>query len=153
MRTAIPAAFAIAMQGSTAPAASLPRRRADEWFIVSRWSGYLTIARTGTATVPAAAAPLGLAPRATMLGVLAWEAPTGTECVFLLARRPPHALPLAGSFMPAAGVAWITAGGGRLHLLALGRHLRLAGPARAVRSPPWRLDAEQRDWVGEAAEG
>lgn len=140
------------MQGSTAAAASLPRRRADEWFIVSRWSGYLTIARTGTSTVPATAAPLGLEPRATMLGVLAWEAPAGGECVFLLARCLRRSPPVAGDFTPTAGLAWITAGHGRLRLFAIGRHLRLAGRSRAACPAAWRLDAEQRDWVGQAVE-
>jgi len=176
MRHRIPRGFVVAMRGSIIVAEDTtpfrPGPRQPEWLIVSRWGDdaeHLTIACTGTEPGETATAPIGLTPRTTILGVLAWEHPAAAEAVFLLMRRQPKDMPLAGEFLPAEGFARITIGatGGVLRLAAAGRNARLGSqrmPLGAPGSPDdapantngrrhaWRIIGDRRPWLGEVVE-
>lgn len=134
----IPEGFVVAMRASIALACEGPPFRPDkrltDWLIVSRWgvgAEYLTIAFSGVPTGDAEAAPIGLEPQATVLGRLAWEDPASAESIFILLRKRPPGIPLAGEFMPVEGFARVArnSGNGALRLAAAGRHARCGGRA------------------------
>lgn len=123
---------------------------APAWLILARWGTggiWLSVAEAteagrGPNGGPADTAPPGLHPCTTWFGSLASE--TDTEgAIFLLAREPPEAFPLAGRFRPAEGFARLERGAGGLRLTLLAR-----GVART-----WHLRAEQRPWFGACLDG
>jgi hypothetical protein len=127
----IPEGFVVAMRASVALACEgppfRPDRRLTDWLIVSRWgvgAEYLTIAFSGVPAGDAEAAPVGLEPQATVLGRLAWEDQASAESIFILLRKRPPGIPLAGEFIPIEGFARVArnSGNGALRLAAAGRH-------------------------------
>jgi hypothetical protein len=106
-------------------------------------------------------APQGLHPRRTWFGVLGPELPTGQdEAVFLLNRRLPTGLRVAGLFTPAEGYIRLRqAEDGRLQLVAVARELGGTDDSPGPSSPSlptaehdshaWMLTAEHRPWAGE----
>ncbi len=166
----IPGSFVAAMRAhiAIAPYEAPFRSAADrtEWILVSRWGvdgQHLTIAQTGVAAPGDAGTPDGLQPKATFFGVLAWEEPGDGASVFLLVRRLPAQISVAGIFLPTDGFARISGDPGSLRLSAGGRYAHLAGmeaghevrgdvpcpPPGAHGAESWRFEAEQVRWMGE----
>ena len=161
--------FVIAMAANIDFAAcSLPSRildRSAEYLIASRWGGegeFLAVSRTGRPCRPADAAPIGLTPQATWLGLLLSEESDYSESRFLLLRQLPAGMVLAGRFVPADGYLRLSRAAPWLHLRAEGRHADCADRSacalhrrgRAARAAPsaltaWHVEANRLPWHGE----
>ena len=173
----IPKGFVLAMRASVSFALygtpHLLRACGPAWILVSRWgnSGELmTLSWTGAGVEPGdAAAPPDLAPRLTCLGLLMVGPDARPGCDFLLTRRQPGRIPVAGTFLPCEGYACLEARESGLHLTATGRHggrgrrtsrLPAASPCAATGCMPdaatphaWRLSAQAGRWIGEVGPG
>jgi hypothetical protein len=82
------------------------RKSRKEWLIVARWGAqgeYLTIGLTHSTPDATSAAPVGLTPRRTFLGIRVSGADPGDDGPFLLANSLPLDIPVAGTFIPAQG--------------------------------------------------
>jgi hypothetical protein len=140
--TADPVGFVVAMRARLERAGADPRR---EWLIVSRWGAdgrYLSLSCCAAPAPDGGLAPLGLAPRSTALGVLLQWPMARTPC-FLLVRRLPPGMVLAGRFVPMDGYVRLGERAGGLHLMAEGRH------ARPRAAGAWRLRGIRAPWSGE----
>jgi hypothetical protein len=161
--------FVIAMAANVALAEyarpTVTGRRIRKWMIVSRLgtdNEYLTISTAGAIAGGSDQAPLGLVPINTMLGILL-SAEEADESIFLLVRKLPAAMQVAGSFFPSDGYARIHGRGHALRLRSSGRHSHSVGrqDGREIRqdvpdpSPnakwtmAWHLDGVRRPWTGE----
>ncbi len=81
--------------------------RLAEWIIVSTWgrSGdYLSLSRTNVAVASEDAAPPGLQPTATHLGILLAPGQDDSEAEYLLVRHRPPNVPVGGVFYPSDGL-------------------------------------------------
>lgn len=142
------------------------KNRANDWLIVSRWgldAEYLTISRTETPSAVRNGAPIGLTPRATFFGLLSPVHPAGVDSLFLLVRRLPPGITVAGAFLPSDGFACLSGAGKPQLLAAAGRYAHSLGHTGAgelrgdVPDPPpaadhalaWHMTAERRPWIGE----
>jgi hypothetical protein len=159
--------FVIAMAANIEFAAcALPSRilhRTAEFLIVSRWGDdgeFLSVSRTGAASGSADDAPIGLSPVSTWVGLLLSEEAGETESRFLLLRRLPEGLLVAGSFIPAEGYLRLTRDIATLHLKAEGRHAdcldrQISAQDDAADEPrpsaaiAWHIAAVRRPWSGE----
>ncbi|MEM7695234.1 MAG: hypothetical protein AAF318_12350 [Pseudomonadota bacterium] len=138
--------------------------RGAEWLIVER-VGALGEVLFVSDTAPCngltqGAAPPGLAPKHTLVALLAEDDETPK---FLIVRQRPAALPTPGLFFPADGCVRLTGHHGRLGLRAFGRHAHSRGtrsgatvlidvpdPAPAAEGAVnWHFEAEQRPWPAE----
>lgn len=165
--------FVVAMAASIGLACydrpSIIRRTIERWLIVSRWGPfgeYLTISTTrDRCDVPASAAPDGLAPLSTALGILLPGGDGPGEAAFLLVRHLPPALRIAGVFFPADGYVRIARADPYPSLVGDGRHAHSRGrrdgaiirhdvpdPAPGCRGAvAWHLRACRRPWTGEVS--
>jgi len=142
--------------------------RLAEWIIVSTWgrSGdYLSLSRTNVAVASEAAAPPGLQPTATHLGILLAPGQDDSEAEYLLVRHRPPNVPVGGVFYPSDGYVRVLRNGGTLSLIARGRYAHCHGvwdgqpivcdvPNPAPGSGmahAWHLTASRRPWIGEFA--
>jgi len=147
-----------------------PGPRLAEWIIVSTWgrSGdYLSLSRTNVAVAGMDAAPPGLQPAATHLGILLAPGPDAAEAdaEYLLVRHRPPDVPVGGVFHPSDGFVRVLRAGGPLRLIARGRYAHCHGmwegrpivcdvPNPAPGSEmahAWHLTATRRPWIGEFA--
>jgi hypothetical protein len=142
-------------------------RTRREWLVVARWGvqgEFLTLSSTRSPPpLGRAAAPIGLSPRCTCLGILAAEDPADGASSFILVRRLPAGVVVAGTFAPADGFVRVLGDGPTLSLSGAARHARCigwSGPASACTDGPdpvlqshspaaWHIDAQRRPWVGE----
>src|SRR5882672_2116535 len=79
------------------------RARSREWIVVSRWGGegeYLSVSTAGLCAQDTNAAPGGLKPCKTLLGLLVSESEDEPTSTFLLVRQPLRSVHLAGTFFP-----------------------------------------------------
>lgn len=142
--------------------------RLAEWIIVSTWgrsSDYLSLSRTNVAVASADAAPPGLQPVATHLGILLAAGPDDTEAEYLLVRHRPPNVPVGGVFYPSDGFVRILRQSGTLCVIARGRYAHCHGiwegqpMVSDVPNPApgsgmahaWHLTANRRPWIGEFA--
>jgi hypothetical protein len=172
-RMMVPEGFVVAMLGSLSLAPyGAPFRiatAATEWLIICRWGldgEYLSIARAEAADTTTTAAPAGLRPRATFLGLrLADNGAEGSS--FLLVRHLPPGLTVAGVFHPTDGIARLTGPATALRLEASGRYAHLRGerqvealreevradvpdpPEGAPEATAWSLSGRRLPWIGE----
>src|SRR5664279_5344121 len=140
--------------------------RLTEWIIVSTWgrSGdYLSLSRTKVPVASADAAPPGLQPAATHLGILVGNSSDDSEADYLLVRHRPPNVPVGGVFHPSDGFVRVLRQGGTLRLVARGRYAHCHGmwegqpivcdvPHPAPGSEmahAWHLTATRRPWIGE----
>lgn len=108
------------------PSRILRTRR--EWLIVSRWGldgDYLALSSTRLTPDAISPAPIGLTPRSTSLGVLLSDRDEAGVATFLLVRRLPEDVTVAGTFFPADGF---------VRLYGPIEHLRLTASARYAHS-------------------
>jgi hypothetical protein len=139
-----------------------------EWIIVSTWgrSGdFLSLSRTNVAVASDDAAPPGLQPAATHLGILLAPGLDDFEAEYLLVRHRPPNVPVGGVFHPSDGFVRIQRQAGALCLIARGRYAHCHGrwegqpvvcdvPNPAPGSEmahAWHLTATRRPWIGEFA--
>jgi hypothetical protein len=139
-------------------------RTLRKWLIVSRCgpsAEFLTISNTRGPPFADQAAPIGLTPAITAVGILSSE--QAGESTFLLLRQRPSDLSIAGEFFPAEGYVRIHGASGTLGLQGGGRHAHSVGradgvvfrtdvpnPAPSARDAlAWRIDAVRRAWSGE----
>lgn len=138
--------------------------RREEWIIVSSWGDdaeFLTIATTGTEAAGDGAAPHGLQPHSTFLGVLLSRGPAGTDDIYLLVRHLPDGISVAGVFFPADGYARVERGepmrlvaaGRQAHSVGqvAGRELRVDVPHPAphdTAATAWHISGTERSWMG-----
>ena len=140
-------------------------RRVKRWLIVSRLGAdgeHITVSDTGVPVEDVGAAPIGLSPTNTLVGVLVSRARNG-DCTFLFGRQRPEALLIAGTFFPADGYVRLQARNDVLRLSAEGRHAHSRGrrdgkeilhdvahPAPdAELAQAWRIKAIRRPWQGD----
>ncbi len=140
----------------------------SEWIIVSSWGGngeFLSLARTNIAVVDQAAAPRGLQPTTTHLGILLARSAAGSpeETDYLLVRNRPADVPVGGVFHPSDGFVRVVRQAEGTRLTAHGRYAHCHGSAQGkveVRDIPnpapgfieakaWHFTAVQRPWIGE----
>jgi hypothetical protein len=161
---------AIAMYATIGTAAyntpTLIEHQHDEWLVVSCWGGdanYLAVSRTGLTASAAEVAPDGLQPATTFLGILIERAPEEAESTYLIVRRLPAGVSVAGVFLPADGFCSVVRAGGTITLRAAGRLAHSIGhhsgkqvrkdiPDPAPNSEfafAWHIRATQRPWIGE----
>lgn len=158
--------FVVAMAADIEFAAcALPSRilhRKSEHLIASRWGDdgeFLAVSRTGIACGPGDA-PIGLSPLSTWVGLLLSEDRGEIESRFLMLRRLPTGLTIAGSFIPAEGYLRLRRRDAALKLKAEGRHADcLDRPDAATAAPgddprpsaaiAWHIEAVQRPWAGQ----
>ncbi|HXT81946.1 MAG TPA: hypothetical protein VN702_20470 [Acetobacteraceae bacterium] len=166
--------FVIALAGEVGTASyERPNRilrERREWLIAARWGRdgeYVSLSSTRQTPDTCSPAPIGLVPRITCLGVLL--SPGGKEDVdtFLLVRRLPPGITVAGTFSPAYGYVRLYGPVGNLRLTAAARHSadvgRRDGGLIACNSSQevacrrtgasWHIDARRRPWAGEFVEG
>ena len=139
-------------------------RKVNQWIIVSRCGPnleFMTAANAAGTVAPNVDAPIGLAPINTAVGILMSE--TASESMFLLVRRQPIQLPVAGAFFPADGYMRIFETQGTVGLRSEGRHAHSFGrldnhwirkdvpdPAPNARGTmAWHVDGVRRNWSGE----
>lgn len=140
------------------------QRKVMQWIIVSRCgpnSEFVTVANAAGVVKPGCGTPLGLAPIKTGVGVLTSE--SDDEIAFLLVRRRPPVLPVAGAFFPADGHIRIVCRYGKLELFGVGRHAQsreralrkdVPDPAPNARGAlAWHIHGIRREWVGELIPG
>jgi hypothetical protein len=149
------------------PSRILRTRR--EWLIVSRWGPegeYLTLSSTRATPDAISPAPIGLAPRSTCLGVLLSEGPEDPISTFLLVRRLPPDVTVAGTFSPADGFVRLYGPVGAMRLTGSARYAHSIGWSKAgpicgdVPDPApnargaaaWHIEATRRAWDGEFVE-
>jgi len=162
--------FVVAMKGDLSlgqydrPTALL--HTAPFWLIVSRWGRdgeFLTISSADRALPDSIDAPAGLAPRNTLFGLMLSEDEEQFEATFLLVRRLPPRVSVAGTFFPADGYARLHNAVEDLRLTSEGRHAHSRGsrdgevvrkdvPDPAPDAPgtlSWHISACRRRWDGE----
>jgi hypothetical protein len=149
------------------PSRILRTRR--EWLIVSRWGAdgeYLTLSNTRMTPDALSPAPISLAPRSTCLGVLLSDQEDGMVSTFLLVRRLPLGITLAGTFSPADGFVRLHGPIEAMRLTGSARYAHSIGWSKAglvcgdVPDPPpnargaaaWHIEAVRRQWDGEFVE-
>jgi hypothetical protein len=163
-------AFVVAMMADIGvgrydrPAVAL--RHIRRWTIISRFGvqhEYLTISISGGIAGDQSAAPIGLTPAKTALGILLSEDERTSECIFLLARHLPRDIKVAGSFFPADGYARLSGQFETLRVRSEGRHAHSRGMLNAqdvcydIPNPApgakwamsWHIDTIYRHWNGE----
>ena len=166
--------FVIALAGEVGTASyERPNRilrERREWLIASRWGRdgeYISLSSTRQTPDACSPAPIGLVPRITCLGVLL--SPSGKDEVdtFLLVRRLPPGITVAGSFSPAYGYVRLYGPVGGLRLTAAARHSADVGRrdgGLVAWDPPnglpnrrtgaaWHIEARRRSWAVEFVEG
>ena len=144
-------------------------RTRREWLIVSRWGPegeFLTLSSTRLTPDTFSPAPIGLTPRSTCLGVLLSTQPDDSVCTFLLVRRLPPDVTVAGTFSPADGFVRLHGPVGQMRLTGSARYAHSIGwsksgpvcgdvpdPAPNARgAAAWHIEAERRSWEGEFVE-
>jgi hypothetical protein len=140
--------------------------RQAEWIIVSIWGrgdDYLSLSRTNVAMASQDAAPPGLQPAATHLGILVAQSTDSLEAEYLLVRHRPPNVPVGGIFHPSDGFVRVFWQNGALSVLARGRYAHCHGCRKGqliVNDVPepapgfemaqaWHLTASRRPWIGE----
>jgi hypothetical protein len=136
-----------------------------EWLIVSRWGGngeFLSLSRTGVVR-DGIAAPDGLQPRTTFVGILLPALDVPEVSGFLMVRHMPPGITVAGTFAPSDGYARLSFTETALTLAAAGRYAHSRGgyegrrmlhdipdpPPQAASAFAWRVTATRRPWSGE----
>lgn len=144
--------------------------RQAEWIIVSTWgrSGdYLSLSRTNTPVADPIAAPPGLQPAVTHLGILLGPGVDDSESEYLLVRHRPPDVPVGGVFHPSDGFVRVLRQSGTLSVIARGRYAHCHGVWEGqpivcdVPNPApgsgmahaWGLTAIRRPWIGEFTSG
>ena len=144
-------------------------RTRNEWLIVSRWGGngeYLTLSNTRVGPDRLARAHIGLTPRSTCLGVLLSEQEQDLATTFLLVRRLPPDITVAGIFSPADGFVQLRGSVEKMRLTGSARYAHSIGwhksgpvcgdvpdpPPNAHGAAAWHVDAVRRPWDGEFVE-
>jgi hypothetical protein len=140
-------------------------RRIRRWLVVSRLGpdgGHLTLSESGVLSHTPNEAPIGIQPTKTLVGILLSEG-EGATCTFILARKRPDGLQLAGTFFPAEGYVHLLGPIDSLRLQAAGRHAHSRGrhEGREVRNYiadpapnsklaiAWHINATRKPWPGE----
>lgn len=141
-------------------------RRLRRWAVVSRFgpeNEYLTVSVAEAMQQEQDEGPIGLAPIKTVLGILLSEDEPNGESTFLLLRRLPREIKIAGLFFPAEGYAQLNGAFGTLQLRSKGRHAHSRGllngqdiridvpdPAPGAKwTMAWHIQAARRPWAGE----
>ena len=142
-------------------------RQLRRWAVVSRFgpeNEYLTVSvAEAMLSQEQIEGPIGLAPAKTVLGVLLSEDESNRESTFLLLRRLPPGIKIAGLFFPAEGYAQISGAFDSLQLRTKGRHAHSRGllngqdiridvpdPAPGAKwTMAWHIEAARRPWAGE----
>jgi len=142
-------------------------RRLRRWAVVSRFGAeneYLTVS-VAEAMGPQeqTEGPIGLTPAKTVVGLLLSEDEPNGESTFLLLRRLPPGIKIAGLYFPAEGYAQISGTFDSLQLRTKGRHAHSRGflkgqdiridvpdPAPGAKwTMAWHIEAARRPWAGE----
>ena len=143
-------------------------RSRKEWLIVARWGAqgeYLTIGLTHSTPDATSAAPVGLTPRRTFLGIRVSGSDPGDDGPFLLANVLPPDVPVLGTFIPAQGyirllgpardpclTAWVLSPGGSLCPEAQSRGGLPGNSAAPHAGMAYYIEANRRYWAGEFLE-
>jgi len=119
-----------------------------EWMIVSRWGTNGDHLSLGWTQVSAGGqqAPICLTPRHTAVAVRYDHHTSAPNTTFQLTSSVPHAVSVAGDFLPAEGC---------VQLYGTGADLRLQSVAESLNPalrPAWRVKAAREPWVGEFIE-
>jgi hypothetical protein len=139
-------------------------RRIKRWLVVSRLGPdgeHLTVSEGGIISDATNGAPIGIQPTKTLFGILLSE--DKGNCTFILARKQPDRMPLAGMFFPAEGYVHLHGPIEALRLQAEGRHAHshgrhegreirtyIADPApNAKFAMAWHINAMRKPWPGE----
>jgi hypothetical protein len=139
-----------------------------EWVIVASWGengDFLSLSLTNVKATASGAAPHGLQPTVTHLGILL--ARTGDDSMgeseYLLVRHRPPDIAVGGIFYPSDGYARVQRRNGDIRITAHGRYAHCHGLSQGqsvVHDVPdpapgydkaraWHLTAERRPWVGD----
>ena len=159
--------FVVAMRGIVTiceydrPTAGL--RTTPQWLIVSRWGAdgeFLTVSSAGPIAADEQRPPAALAPHNTLVGLLLSEDCDELETTFLLVRRLPAGVNVAGTFFPADGYARVCGPVEQLRMVSEGRHAHSRGtrggaviindvPDPAPDAPgtlSWHIRSERQHW-------
>jgi hypothetical protein len=159
--------FVVAMRGVVTicqydrPTAGL--RTTPQWLIVSRWGAdgeFLTVSSAGTIGADEPRPPAALSPHNTLVGLLLSEDEEERETTFLLVRRFPAGITVAGTFFPADGYARVFGPLEQLRMVSEGRHAHSRGvrggtvvindvPDPAPDAPgtlSWHIRSERQRW-------
>lgn len=140
----------------------------SEWVIVSIWGAsgeFISLSWTNADVVDQTAAPPGLQPSASFLGILLANGDPRYrhDAEYLLLRHRPEDVLVGGVFHPSDGYVRVERRSGLVGLTARGRFAHSHGQQEGtpvVRDVPdpapgfpdakaWHLTAEQRPWIGE----
>ena len=141
-------------------------KRLKRWAVVSRFgpeNEYLTVSVAEAMSQEQTEGPISLAPAKTVLGLLLAEDEPNGESTFLLLRRRPPGIKIAGLYFPAEGYAQISGAFDSLQLRTKGRHAHSRGllngqdirvdvpdPAPGAKwTMAWHIEAARRPWAGE----